>query len=292
MPDNYVSENPLHIINFTDGDNNKTLVQTHNLIVGGENSQLKIINTYNSLSANYTLSNIVTEIFLEQNSQINYNTFQGEGNDASQIHNTSVNQNKDSVFNSHTVTFCGTIVKNNFIVNLNEEHAEVSLDGLYMPDKEQCFDNYIFVNHAKPNCTSNQNYKGIIDNKAKAVFLGKVYVAKDAQKTLADQSNKNLLLTDYAKVYSRPQLEIYADDVSCSHGSTSGQLDKESLFYLRSRGIPLKRAKNLLMYAFTSDLIDNITIKAYREYVNFLINKRLRGDEILGLCSVKICPSC
>lgn len=292
IPDNYIAESPLHVINFTDGDNSKTIVQSHNLIIGGQNSQIKIINTYNSLSANYTFTNIVTEIFLEKDSQINYNTFQGEGNDASQIHNTSVNQNKNSVFNSHTVTFCGTIVKNNFTVNLNEEYAEANLMGLYMPDKEQHFDNFVYINHAKPNCTSNQLFKGIIDNKAKAVFTGKVLVAKNAQKTLSNQSNKNLLLTDYAKVYSRPQLEIYADDVSCSHGSTSGQLDKEALFYLRSRGIPMKRAKTLLMYAFTSDLIKHISIEAYREYINFLINKRLKGEQVTGLCSVKICPSC
>ncbi len=292
IPDNYVSENPIHVLFFVDGNGRKIINQNRNLIIAGKNSQAKIICSYHSLTRNYTLTNSVNEIILEESAQLNYNLFQGEGNGAFQINNTKVIQHGKSIFTSNNSTLCGALVKNNLTVDLTGEYCETNLHGLCLPDKEQHFDHYININHNKPNCTSNQIYKAIIDNKAKAVFMGKVFVAEDAQKTNANQTNKNLLLTNYARIHSKPQLEIYADDVSCSHGSTTGQLDKEALFYLRTRGLPEKIAKTLLMKAFAKEAIDKITIKAYKEFVNFLVNKRLNGEEITGLCSVKICPTC
>ncbi len=292
IPENYISENPIHVLFFVDGNGRKVINQNRNLIIAGKNSQAKVICSYHSLTRNYTLTNSVSEIFLSKDAQLNYNLFQGEGNDAFQINNTRVIQHANSVFTSNNSTHCGALVKNNLTVDLAGEYSEANLHGLCLPDKEQHFDHYVNVRHLKPNCTSNQLYKGIIDNKAKAIFMGRVFVAKGAQKTDANQSNRNLLLTDYARAHSKPQLEIYADDVSCSHGSTTGQLDKEALFYLRTRGIPEKRAKTLLMKAFAKEVMDKITIKPYKDFVSFLVNKRLKGEEITGLCSVKICPTC
>jgi Fe-S cluster assembly protein SufD len=292
IPDNYAPENPIHIVNFVNGDNAKIISQSRNLIYLGKNAQAKVINTYHSLSSDFTFNNVGTEIFTEDDANLHYYIFQGEGNEASQINNTFVEQKKGSFFKMNTSTLCGSTVRNELHVDFKGEHCEADLQGIYLPDKEQHADNFVSILHSKPNCVSGQLYKGIIDNNAKSVFTGKVYVARDAQNTDASQSNKNLLLTDNAKAYSRPQLEIYADDVSCAHGSTTGQIDKEELFYLKSRGIPERRAKTMLMTAFIEDVLNKIEIKQYKEYVQFLVNRRLKGQEVEGLCSVKICPNC
>ncbi len=292
LPKGTAAARPIHIMNFLHGDNQKIMVQSRNLILVGVNSEVKIINSYHSLSTDYTLNNVVTEIRCEPDSHVDYYLFQGEGNDAFHIHDTRVTQLRGSKFTANTTTLCGAIVRNNLYVNLQGEHCETDLSGLHMPEKEQYSDNYVFVNHAKPRCSSKQLYRGIIDNKAEAVFLGKIFVAKDSQKTDSQQSNKNILLTPYAKAHSKPQLEIYADDVACAHGSTTGQLDKESMFYLRSRGISERRARTLMLGAFASSTMDNIKLQPYKDFVNFLINKRLHGEEVTGLCDIKICPSC
>lgn len=292
IPDNTILENPVHIVNFVHGDNKKAFSQTRNLVVVGKNSELQLISSYHSLSEDFTLNNTSTEFLADENSTIKYYIFEGEGNLASIINNVFVNQQKGSSFNTNTSILCGNLVRNEIHVKHEGEHCLTDLQGIYLPDKEQHFDNFLNINHGKPNCKSKQLYKGIIDNKAEAVFLGKVYVAKDAQKTDAEQSNKVLLLTDNAKSYSRPQLEIYADDVSCAHGSTTGQLDKEALFYMKTRGIPEAKAKTLLMTAFIGDVLDKIEIDSYKDYVKYLVNKRLKGQKVEGLCSLRICPSC
>ncbi|MBN1250787.1 MAG: Fe-S cluster assembly protein SufD, partial [Bacteroidales bacterium] len=277
----------------SDGNNKKTISQYRNLIIAGKNSNVQIVNSFHSLTVNYTLTNISTEIILEENANLNFNIFQGEGDDAFQINSTKVNQEKNSNFSSHTITLCGSIVRNDLKIEHKAENCETNLFGLYLPDREQHFDNNIFINHAKPHGTSNQIYKGIIDNKASAVFLGKVFVGKGAQKTIADQTNRNILLTQYAKVNSKPQLEIYADDVSCSHGSTTGQIDKEALFYLQSRGINRRRAEVLLLGAFISDVIDAIKVEPLKIFVNILVNNRLNGEKVDGQCAmVSGCPGC
>ncbi len=292
IPDNVVLENPVHIVNFVHGDNQKVFSQTRNLILVGKNSYAKIISSYHSLSEDFTLNNIATEIITKEHSSVQFYIFEGEGNSANLINNTFVNQYEGSSFTSNTSTLCGNLVRNEIHIDYKGEHCETDLQGIYLPDKEQHFDNFIHIKHSKPNCKSNQIYKGIIDNKAQAVFTGKVYVARDAQKTDAVQSNKNLLLTDSAKVFSRPQLEIYADDVSCAHGSTTGQLDQEAIFYMKTRGIPERKAKTLLMSAFIGDVLDKIEISAYKDYVKYLLNRRLKGQKVEGLCSLQICPSC
>ncbi len=292
IPDNVSIKEPIHILHFLESEHENIFSQNRNLIIAGKNTSFKVIHTFHSLCENFSLNNTVTDIKLAENANVEYYLFEGEGNNAAHINSINIRSEKNSFFKSNAVTFCGSAVRNNFFAYFADEHAEVDIQGVYMPDKEQHISNFVEIVHAKPHCKSNQLFKGIIDNRAVSVFTGKVYVAKDAQKSDSVQSNKNLLLTDYAKAHSRPQLEIYADDVSCSHGSTTGQLDKEALFYMRTRGISEGIAKTMLMKAFLQDVTDNISEDTYREYVNFLITKRLKGQSPEGLCAVLLCPNC
>ena len=292
VPDNVKVEEPIFIMHFIQSDNGNIFSQNRNLIIVGKNASLKVIHTFHSLSSDFSFNNTVTDIFAEEKATTEYYIFEGEGNTSAHINHVNIETKTGSSFKSNVVTFCGSVVRNNFYAEFKGEHAEVDLQGVYMPDKQQHVNNFIEILHAEPNCKSNQLFKGLIDNRAISVFTGKVFVARDAQKTDSAQSNQSLLLTDYARAHSRPQLEIYADDVACSHGSTTGQLDKEALFYLKTRGIPEKRAKTMLMKAFLKDVTDHISYDVYREYVNFLISKRLKGQSPESLCSVKVCPSC
>jgi len=292
VPDNVKLESPIYIMHFIQSVYGNIFSQNRNLIIAGKNTSFKVIHTFHSLSSDFSFNNTFTDIYLEEDAHIEYCLFEGEGNTASHVNSVNINSEKRSSFKSNVVTFCGSVVRNNFYANFSGTNAEINLQGIYLPDKEQYVDNFVNISHSKPNCRSNQLFKGLIDNKAVAVFTGKVFVARDAQKTDSAQSNQNLLLTDYARAHSRPRLEIYADDVACSHGSTTGQLDKEALFYMKTRGIPEKKAKTMLMKAFLKDVTNNIWVTPYRDYVNFLITKRLKGQGPESLCSVQVCPSC
>jgi len=293
IPKNKTVEHPIHIINLSDGNNRKTISQIRNLIIADENAEANIIVSHHSISVNYTLSNTVTEIFANENSRLSYNIFQGEGDDAIQFNNTIVEQKRGSSFSSHYITLCGSLIRNDLKIEHKDENCETDLSGFYLPDREQHFDNMIYVHHAKPNCNSKQLYRGVLDNKATSVFSGKVLVDKNAQKTNAEQNNNNILLSQYAKAHSKPQLEIYADDVKCSHGSTTGQLDKEALFYLQSRGIGFKEARILLLNAFANKVVDKIKVPEFKRFVKFLIEKRMSGDKIEGQCSMfEECGGC
>ncbi len=292
VPDNVSVKEPIFIMHFIQSDNGNVFAQNRNLIIVGKNSDVKIIHTYHSLSSDFSFNNSLTDIFIGEDASAEYYLFEGEGNTSAHINHINIETKRNSLFKSNVVTFCGSVVRNNFHAEFNGEHGNIDLQGIYMPDKQQHVNNFIEVLHSKPNCRSNQLFKGLIDNTAVSVFTGKVFVARDAQKTDSSQSNQNLLLTDYARAHSRPQLEIYADDVACAHGSAVGQLDDEALFYLKTRGIPEKRAKTILMRAFLKDVTENISYDVYREYVNFLISKRLKGQSPESLCSVKVCPSC
>ncbi|MFN8256873.1 MAG: Fe-S cluster assembly protein SufD [Bacteroidales bacterium] len=293
IDENTVLDKPLQIINFSDGKDSKTISQYRNIILARRGSKAQIITSYHSLSVNFTLTNAATEIFLEADAHLNFNIFQGEGDDAFHVNHTRVIQETGSRFSAHTLTMCGAIVRNDIQVKQAGEGCDTKLNGLYLPSREQHFDNNTFIHHAKPHGTSNQVYKGIIDNKSSAVFLGKVLVDRDAQKINAYQSNRNILLTKYAKVNSKPQLEIYADDVACSHGSTTGQIDKEALFYLQSRGINRRHAELLLLSAFIADVIETIEIEPLRMLVKLLISKRLDGENPESKCSMdEICHGC
>jgi Fe-S cluster assembly protein SufD len=277
LPKNTILEKPLQIINVLLSDEN-LMVHQRNLIVLDENSKANIVVCDHTLSSKSFLTNSVTEVFAGKAAHFEQTCLQNEHNDAVKITNTFVHQEQNSSIASSTITLHGGLVRNNMEIVLDGKGAENKTSGLFLTDKTQHVDNYVFINHNKPECTSNQLFKGVLDDGSTGAFTGRILVSRDAQKTMAYQKNNNLLLTADAKMHTRPQLEIYADDVKCSHGATVGQLDQEAMFYLRSRGISKEEARLLLMFAFTHEIIDQIQVQPLKERIDELVNKRLRGE--------------
>jgi len=277
VPEGVKADKPLQIVNIMISDND-LMAQHRNLFIAEKGAEVKIVICDHSLSAHRFLTNSVNEVYTGEDALINLTRIQNEHNGASQITHSYSHQETRSNLTASTISLHGGFIRNNVFVTLNGEHAENHSLGLYLSDKGQYIDNFVFIDHASPNCFSNQLYKGVLDDFASGSFNGRILVRRDAQKTNAFQSNNNILLTDDAKMYSRPQLEIYADDVKCSHGSTMGQLDDNALFYLRSRGIEYKEARLLLMFAFAHEVIQNIKVEALRDRIDDLVNKRLRGE--------------
>jgi Fe-S cluster assembly protein SufD len=264
---NTIIEKPIHVIHISTASEN-TLIHPRNLIVVDENSQVKIVESFETVATTAkTVSNALTEIVVDKHAIVDHYKIQDEKELGCLVNTTQVIQQKQSVFSTHTFTLSGSLVRNNLTVVLDDEHIESHLNGLYLTAGNQAVDNHTVVDHRKPNCNSNELYKGIIEGKSTATFNGKIFVRKDAQKTNAFQSNKNILLSQDGTINTKPQLEIYADDVKCSHGSTTGKLDEEKIFYLRARGISVINAKKLLMHAFASEVVNTIKIEALREYI-------------------------
>ena len=277
VKDGVVLEKPIQIINLLRGNNN-LMVNQRNLIIAGKNSQAKIIVCDHTLSNKLFLSNTVTEAFLNEDSILDLYAIQNQHNQSSQINSLYIHQKKNSNSLANTLTLHGGFVRNNVYVKLAEEHCEANVYGLALIDGKQHVDNFTFIDHAVPNCISNEMYKNILDDDATGAFSGRILVRADAQKTQAFQSNKNVLLTDTARFYTKPQLEIYADDVKCTHGATVGQIDEEALFYLQSRGIGGKEARMMLMYAFAYDVISKIRVPVLSDRYGDLVERRLRGE--------------
>ena len=277
VPDGAKVEKPLQIVNIMISDTD-LMAQHRNLFVAGKNAEAGIVICDHSLSAHRFLTNSVNEVFSGEGSNLSFARIQNEHNGSSQITHTFSHQEATSRLSATTISLHGGFIRNNVHVRLNGEHAENHTLGLYLSDKGQYIDNFVFIDHVSPNCFSNQLFKGVLDDYSSGSFNGRILVRRDAQKTNAYQSNNNILLTDDAKMYSRPQLEIYADDVKCSHGSTMGQLDENALFYLRARGIDQREARLLLMGAFAHEVINHISVRALRERIDDLVNKRLRGE--------------
>lgn len=277
LPKNMVLEKPIQLINLVVATE-ELMIYPHNLIIAEEGSRGSIIICDHSINPNAFLLNSATEIFAGKDSKLDIYRQQNAHDHSVQITNTTIQQKENSQVNSVYITLHGGIVRNNLFVNLSEQGAENNSYGLWLADKSQHIDNSTFVKHMAPNCKSVQLYKGILDDNSTGIFSGRILVDKIAQKTSAFQSNKNLLMTNDAKVRSKPQLEIYADDVKCSHGSATGQLDEDAMFYLRSRGISKKEACHMLMLAFASEVTDNISIVPLRNEINGLVEKRLRGE--------------
>lgn len=251
------------------------LFQSRNLIIAEGGSQVTIMESYSSSASEDQFSNHVSEVVVGANANVNYYKLQNQNNKSYHIDNTFISQAKDSVVQTFTFTLEGKIIRNNLNYILEEENVEAHMFGLYVAREDGHIDNHTVVDHKVANCYSNEIYKGILDGNSKGVFNGKIFVRKDAQKTNAFQSNKNILLTDTASINTKPQLEIWADDVSCSHGCTTGQLDEEQLFYLRSRGISKSSARGLLLHAFINDVMDKINIKFLYDFINTEMYKRL-----------------
>ncbi len=240
---NAVIETPIQVIHVSTAVENG-IVNPRNLIVIEKSAQAKIVESFVTVdSTALTFNNALTEMFVDENSVVHHYKIQEENEQGNLISATQVQQEKQSVFTTNTVTLSGAFVRNNLNIVLNNQHIEANLNGLYLTNDHQVVDNHTLVDHRMPNCNSNELYKGIVDGHSTATFNGKIFVRKDAQKTNAFQSNKNILLSDDSTVNTKPQLEIYADDVKCSHGTSTGKLDEEKVFYLRARGLSEDQCK-------------------------------------------------
>ena len=247
---------------------------SRNLLSVDENAQVKVLLTFVSEQTKECFSHVHTSIQVGRHANVNVEKVQIESSEMFSFSDEEIWQDADSVFQINTLTLDGNLVRNDLHIQVQGEHAETHLNGMYMLNGQQHVANYTTVDHQVPNCESHELYKGIMDDKSLAVFNGKVFVQQDAQKTNAFQSNANVLISEDASVNSKPELEIYADDVKCSHGSTTGQLDDEALFYLRARGISQKGATQLLLTAFMSDVLGKISIPEVKNKVVEVINNR------------------
>ncbi len=275
---NKLADKPIQIIHFSTGTESAQLLQPRNLIVVEENSHVQIIERHQSLTDNPVLTNSVTEIFVDKRAHIDYYKIQNDHENASLIDNTFIQQQAQSIASVHTFAFGGNVTRNNLNFYQKGEGIDSILNGITIIEGKQHVDHNTLVHHTEPNCESHQDYKGIFDEKSTGVFNGKIIVNKKAQKTNAFQSNNNILLSDKATINSKPQLEIFADDVKCSHGCTIGQLDEQALFYMRSRGIGKKEARALLMYAFANNVLESVKIPQLKQRINKLIANKLGVD--------------
>jgi Fe-S cluster assembly protein SufD len=277
VPKGVVIEKPIQIVNIMHADKD-LMAFPRNLVVIEENAQAKILLCEHTISDNKFLLNGVTEAYVDKNSVFDIYTIQNQHNLTTNVSSIFVNQKQHSSVLTHNLTLHTGVTRNNIHVCMDDEHCESHVYGLFISDKNQHVDNYSFIDHAKPNCYSEELFKGVLDDAATGAFAGKIMVRPDAQRTNAFQRNDNLLLTENAKMNTKPMLEIYADDVKCSHGATVGQLDENSMFYLRSRGISKDEARILLMYAFAYEAVEKIRVEALREQIRELVEHVFRGE--------------
>lgn len=273
-------EKPFQVIYVNGSENQNLLVTPRNIFAAEKNAEFSVIVNHSGLDGEVYFSNAVTEGFLQQNAKIKVYKLQNEAQNAFHIERAEIDLKEKSVFSHYNITFGGALVRNDINTELNGEYCESNLYGLYFGSSEQHIDNHSLVKHMKPNCESNELYKGILDDNSRGVFNGKIYVRKDAQKTNAYQSNKTILLSEEARIDTKPQLEIYADDVKCSHGATIGHLDETAYFYILSRGVPADLAKSMLIRAFADDVVGKINIEPLREQINHQIFEHLHRVEI------------
>ena len=271
-----VIEEPIELVIQSSANGHPTVSHPRTLIVAGADSHATIVETYTGNGGAY-LTNSVTEIVAGDHAVIDHYKLQTESARAFHVATLQVQLGRDTNFRSHSLSFGGALVRNDVNAVLSEG-SECTLNGLYLVAGEQHIDNHTAIDHAKPHAASHELYKGILDGKSSAVFSGKILVRKDAQKTDAKQTNKNLVLSEDAVINTKPELQILADDVRCTHGATIGQLDPEGIFYLQSRGIGLADARNLMIYAFARDIVDRIKVASLREQLEKLLLEKLHGS--------------
>jgi Fe-S cluster assembly protein SufD len=272
-----ILERPILLLFVSTAPGGPTVSSPRNLIQAGAGSQLAVVESYVGLGREAYFTNAVTEIALEDGAVVDHVKLQEESERAFHVAALAVHQRRASQFYSHSVSLGGALVRNDLDTVFEDEGGECRLDGLYMVGGRQHVDNHTSIDHARPHCTSLELYKGVLDGRARAVFNGKIVVRPDAQKTNARQTNKNLVLSDDTDVNSKPELEIFANDVKCAHGATVGQVDRDALFYLRSRGLSAAAARDLLTYAFASEIVDVLRIPAVRTHVVAQLARRLPG---------------
>ena len=275
IPKNMEPEDPIQILHFSTGAQKSIWLQPRNLIVMEANSNVQIIERHQSLSDHKVVTNSVTEIYADSNSHVDYYKIQNDLLTSSLIDNTFISQEKDSNVSVHTFSLGGHLTRNNLRFYHKGSNISSTLKGLTILEAKQHVDHNTLVHHAKPNSESHQDYKGIFSDSSVGVFNGRIIVEREAQKTNAFQQNNNILTTDKSKINTKPQLEIFADDVKCSHGCTIGQLDKQALFYLNSRGIPEKEARALLTYGFANNVLESVKIPNLNKRIKKLIAYKL-----------------
>jgi Fe-S cluster assembly protein SufD len=282
VPAGVAVEEPVQLVYISTSKRKGETIMPRNLIVAGANSKLSVVESYVSTNNQAYFTNAVTEIVAGDNAVVEHIKLQDEANDAYHIATIAGEFGRTSRVDVHSFALGAKLSRNNIFVNLAGEGLECVLNGLYLTRGEQLADHYMIVQHSQPHCASHEYFNGILDDKSKGVFHGRIYVHPIAQKTDAKQTNKNLLLSDDATADTKPQLEIYADDVKCTHGATIGQLDAESVFYLRSRGLAQETARRMLIHAFAGEIIERIKCEPAREEIDKLVWDRLEANHHLA----------
>jgi len=278
VPENTNVSKPVFILHLNDAGEHQVISQTKILGILENGSQLSVVEKFDTIGSNPVFHNFSEEWIVKEKSHLEYCKVQNDAGKSYQVANTIIRQSNNSLLNTFTLTLNGQLVRNNLGIIIDGEHCESHFYGLYLVNGTTLADNHTVVDHKKPNSFSNEMYKGIMDGNSKGVFNGKIFVRPHAQKTNAFQSNRNILVSETSTVNTKPQLEIWADDVKCSHGCTSGQLDEEALFYLRSRGISAAIAKAMLLYAFASEVLAPIQNETLKSYLDNLIAERLHKN--------------
>jgi Fe-S cluster assembly protein SufD len=278
VPAKAIVEKPILIYHINDASKGQVISITRNLFIVGKNSEVTVLEKFDSVGAESQFTNVVTEAIVNENAGLNFYSIQNDKGKHFQYNHKEIQQTNSSRVNTFTFTLDGKLVRNNLHLVLDGENIESHMYGLYLLSGDTLADNHTVADHKKPNSFSNELYKGIMDDTSKGVFNGKVYVRPQAQKTNAFQANRNILLSNTATVNTKPQLEIWADDVKCSHGCTSGQLDEEALFYLQSRGIKKDTARAMMLYAFAGELLENVKHPVIKEYIDTIISERLHKN--------------
>ncbi len=281
VPDGLVVEQPIHLLFVSTAEHTPFVTHPRTLVIVGKNSQLSLAESFVSLTKNIYFTNAVTEMVLGESAVVEHDKLQAESGQAFHMGTLQVHQNARSVFTSNSISFGGALVRNTVGTVLDGEGIESTLNGLALATGDQLVDNHTAIDHSKPQCSSHELYKSILDGKARGVFNGKIFVRRDAQKTDAKQTNRTLLLSDDATMDTKPQLEIFADDVKCTHGATVGHLDDEQVFYLRTRGIPLESARDMLTFAFASDIISRVHVEPLRQQLDRMMHRHLQQGRLV-----------
>ncbi|MER3524051.1 MAG: Fe-S cluster assembly protein SufD [Ignavibacteria bacterium] len=283
IPDDVVLDVPIHLVFFETSGGVPLAAHPRNLIIVGKRSKVSIVETYAGRGDEPYLTNAVTEFVVGEGASVEHDKLQAESLTGFHIGTVHFEQHEGSTVVSNAINFGGALVRNTITAVLGAERCEATLNGLSLTTGTQLVDHHTTIDHAQPKCASHELYKSILDGNSRGVFNGKIFVRKDAQKTDAKQTNKTLLLSDHATIDTKPQLEIFANDVKCTHGATVGHLDEEQLFYLRSRGIGEETAKDILTFAFASDIINRVHVEPLRSQVDAMLQERLRQGRTLEL---------
>ena len=275
ISENTVLDEPIHLIFVVSDDERSQVIQSRNVIVAGKFSRAEILESYVGQTERSYWTNMATELELAPTAKVGHIKFQNEPQEGVHLSHLYAHLNRDSHFSNYSLFFGGKFARNDVVAFLGSEGINCTVNGLYIANNKQHIDNRTFIDHAFPHCNSNELYKGILDDRGSGVFNGRIIVRQDAQQTDAQQSNQALLLSDNARIYNKPQLEIFADDVKCTHGAATGRLDSAAMFFLRSRGLTEEKAKHLLTFAFANEILTQIPNQAIQDSLETLLAKKL-----------------